>query len=168
MKKEVDHINDMGLSIIIPEDSVPLDESVDLIFQPIFSGSFEIPEGWEPASPLYLIETSKEIALRKNITVKMQHYANLQAENDCRDMTFLRACSKPVYRGSDPVYVFDDVEESIGEFSPDGSHTGEIAISEFSFWGIFCKKKIKIIKGKVTQCMPCTVVCILRSDEICT
>ena len=43
------------------EDSLPSDESVDLVIQPCFSGSFEMPEDIKPASPAYLIETNKKV-----------------------------------------------------------------------------------------------------------
>ena len=58
-------------------------------------------------------------------------------------MVFLRASSDPEYRGSEPVYVFKEVEDAMGRFNNDGSQTGEIELQKFSWWRIGGKK----IKG---------------------
>ena len=102
--KKINHENDAGISIDIPEGFILPGESV--LIQPSFNGSFEIPKNMKPASPAYLIETSKQIELKKPLIVRMQHSAKLQTEEDCRNMMFLRASSDPEYRGSNPVYVF--------------------------------------------------------------
>ena len=137
--KKIDHECDVGISINIPEGSISPDESVDLLIQPCFSGSFEIPEDMEPASPAYLIETSKQIVLKKPFTVRIQHSAKLQTEEDCKTMVFLRASSDPEYRGSDPIYVFREKEGAGGKFN-EGSQFGEVALTHFSFLRP-CKKR---------------------------
>ena len=141
-RQELDYREDMGISVLIPEDSVLPDESLDMMIQPSFSGSFEMPEDTEPASPAYLIEISKETELRKAIIVRMQHYANLESDNDSKDMVFLRASSDPEYRGSNPVYVFKEVEGIEVKYSIDdaGYQVGEIALKQFSWWRIGKKK----------------------------
>ena len=142
VRQELDYREDMGISVLIPKDSVSPDESLDIVIQPSFSGSFEMPEDTEPASPAYLIEISKETELRKAIIVRMQHYANLKSDNDCKDMVFLRANSDPEYRGSNPVYVFKEVEGIEVKYSVDdaGYQVGEIALKQFSWWRIGKKK----------------------------
>ena len=52
--KEINLEDDIGISIVVPEDSLPSDESVDLVIQPCFSGSFEMPEDIKPATSLKL------------------------------------------------------------------------------------------------------------------
>ena len=140
--KEVDHRDDMGLSIVIPEGSISPMESVELIIQPSFNEIFETPKGFEPASPAYLIETSKKIELKKPLLVKMQHYIRTENENDCSSMVFLRASSVPGYRGSDPVYVFKEAGVK-GKFHADGSQYGEIELIDFSWWRIFSRRRIR-------------------------
>ena len=140
--KEVDHRDDMGLSIVIPEGSISPMESVELVIQPSFNEIFETPKGFEPASPAYLIETSKKIELKKPLLVKMQHYIRTKNENDCKSMVFLRASSVPEYRGPDPVYVFkeEEGERVKGKFR---SQYGEIELINFSWWRIFSRRRIR-------------------------
>ena len=145
-RQELDYREDMGISVLIPEDSVSPDESLDMVIQPSFSGSFEMPEDTEPASPAYLIEISKETELRKAIIVRMQHYASLESDNDCKDMVFLRANSDPEYRGSNPVYVFKEVEGIEVKYRVDdaGYQVGEIALKQFC-WLRIGKKGINFV-----------------------
>ena len=112
---------------------------MDLLIQPSFSGSFEIPEDMEPASPAYLIETSEQIVLKKPLMMKMQHSFKLRSQEDCKNIMFLRASSDPEYRGSNPVYVFKEVEDIRGTFTIK-SQFGEVALTNFSWWGAFIKK----------------------------
>ena len=135
-RKEINH-DDIGISIVIPENSVSPHESVDLEIQPCLNGSFEIPKELKPVSPAYLIKTNKDIELKKALLVKIQHYANLQTEED---LVFLRANSDPEYRGSNPVYVFREVEGIRGTFS---GQVGEIELRSFSLLRIFQRRKIK-------------------------
>ena len=143
--KEIDLEDDIGISIVVPEDSLPPDESVDLVIQPCFSGSFEMPEDIEPASPAYLIETNKKVELKKSLFVRIQHYANLQTEEDCNHMVFLRANSDPVYRGSKPVYTFNEVDGVEGKFTIGESQVGEIELTHFSLWMIGLRKITRFI-----------------------
>ena len=137
---KIDHEDDAGISISIPEGSISPDESVDLLIQPCFSGSFEVPKDMEPASPAYFIKTSKKIELKRPLTMRMQHSAKLQSEEDCKNMVFLRASSDPECRGSNPVYVFREVEGARGTFN-EGSQFGEVILTHFSWWKLFSRKK---------------------------
>ena len=112
---------------------------MDLLIQPCFSGSFEIPEDMEPASPAYLIETSEQIVLKKPLMMKMQHSVKLQSQEDCNNIVFLRASSDPEYRGSNPVYVFKEVEDIRGTFTIK-SQFGVVALTNFSWWRAFFRK----------------------------
>lgn len=138
--KVIDLEDDIGLSIVIHADTISKDESLDLMIQPSFSGPFEMPDDIEPTSPAYLIEIRKKIHLKKPLSVRMKHYAGDQMKEK---MVFLRASSDPEYRGSEPVYVFKEVEDAMGRFNNDGSQTGEIELQKFSWWRIGGKK----IKG---------------------
>ena len=139
-RKTIDLESDTGIRIDIPEGTISPDESVDLLIQPCFSGSFEIPEDMEPASPAYLIETSEQIVLKKPLMMKMQHSVKLQTEEDCKNVVFLRASSNPEYRGSNPVYVFKEVEDVRGTFTIENQF-GEVALTNFSWWRVFFRKR---------------------------
>ena len=136
-------LDDIGISVTVPEDSLPPDESVDLVIQPCFSGPFEIPEDMEPASPAYLIETNKKVELKKSLSVRIQHYADLQTEEDCKDMVFLQANSDPDYSGSKPVYIFKEVEGVEIKFR---GQVGEIELTHFSWWRIGKRRKNRGLK----------------------
>ena len=142
----IDLEDDIGISIVVPEDSLPPEESVDLVIQPCFSGSFEMPEDIKQASPAYLIETDKKVELKKSLLVRIQHHANLQTEEDCNRMVFLRANSDPEYRGSKPVYIFKEVDGVEGKFTPGESQVGEIELTRFSWWRI----GVRMIKSLMT------------------
>ena len=136
---------------------------MDLLIQPSFSGSFEIPEDMEPASPAYLIEINEQIELKKPLKMKMQHSIKLQTEEDCKNIVFLRATSDPEYRGSNPVYVFKEVEDVRGTFTTK-SQFGEVALKNFSWWGAFIKKGR--IKGTYSYSYSMIANSILSIGEI--
>ena len=138
-ERKIDCESDAGISINISEGSISPDELVDLLIQPSFSGPFEFPKDMEPASPAYLIKTSKKMELKKPLIVRMQHSAKLQTEEDCKNMVFLRANSIPEYRGSNPVYVFREIEDVRGAFTIKNQF-GEIVLTSFGWWRAFIRK----------------------------
>jgi hypothetical protein len=132
--------SDTGLSLFIPEQSLdldtdvrlvtPLDTDVKVTIHSCFNGPFELPDGYEPASPAYHIQMSRKVHLQISATLEIHHYARLQSEEDCAGMAFLSASATPQYRQFKPVYVFKKVEGSKGIFKP-WSQIGTIAIQHF-------------------------------------
>ena len=116
-----------------------LKESVKFCIRPCFSGPFELPDQYESASPAYLIHHGKA-EFQKDLTIRIQHYASLQSEEDYEDMVFLSASSIPEYRGSQPIYTFKDIGGSKGVFKH-GDQVGEITIRHFSFFKIGKKRR---------------------------
>ena len=90
-------VEDMGISISVAQDSIHPEGPSDIVIRPCFSGPFELPENYEPASPSYLIHHNMK-DFQKDVTIRMHHYASLQNEEDCEDMAFLTASSTPEYR----------------------------------------------------------------------
>ena len=120
----------MGISISVPQNSLSSEEeSSEMQIRPCFTGPFELPEDYEPASPAYLVHHNKT-CFQKDITIKMHHYANLECEEDCEDMAFLSASSTPEYRESNPVYTFKETRGTKGVFKP-GDQVGEISLRHF-------------------------------------
>jgi hypothetical protein len=135
------NLEDIGLSVSIPEQ--PLD-GVDLLIRPCLSGPFILPSGYELASPVYIIEPSKQGVLQKPCRVRIQHYMKLMNEKDCEGMTFISASISPKTRWYGP-YNFKAISK--GMFTP-GSRVGEIEVSHFCGFG--CAKQ----SGKFhDQCM---------------
>ena len=128
---------DLGISLIIPENSLRCGEEKDLLIRPCFNGPFELPPGYESASPAYLIESSGNLSIQRDVMIQIHHHANLVSEEDCEEMTFLSASSTPQFRESKPVYVFKEIKN--GVFKPN-SQVGEISASHFCCMKI-CRKK---------------------------
>ena len=138
----IHELEDVGISVVIPENSLSIEEeSLDLSIHPCFSGPFELPEGYESASPTYLITHSRRVTFSKDVTVRMHHSACLKIEEDCEDMVFLSASSTPVYRESDPpVYIFKKIQGVKGIFRP-GDQVGEISLRHFCLLKIGKRKR---------------------------
>ena len=104
-------------------------ESVDLLIHPCLSGPFILPEGYELASPVYVIETSQQGVLQKPCTVGIQHYTSLMNERDCKGMVFISANITPQSRWFGP-YAFQGIKGSKQRFTLK-SQVGEIELHHF-------------------------------------
>ena len=133
---EIDLKNEIGVSISIPEDSTRKEQSLDLATG--FSGVYEMPNGVQSVSPAYLIKTTEEVTFRKDVDVTLQHNANLETMEDCKEMIFLGANLTPTQRDSDsnPVYKFEEIKGSPVEFSPGKMHGGITLSRLFSLFKI--------------------------------
>ena len=124
-------LNGMGIRMSIPEDSLSDgEEPVTLLVHPCFTGPFELPDDFESASPAYLIKPSRRVKFKRDVIVKINHYARLESEEDCEDMVFLSASTTPEFRESGPVYVFKEIEGAMGMFNP-GYLCGNITLRHF-------------------------------------
>ena len=150
-EKTIDLVEDVGISLKFPENSLPsTDPPLEVTIQPCFSGSYVLPDDIELASPAYVITPNREVTFQKDLVVKIQHYANLQTEEDCEDMVFLLASSTPEYRGSIPIYKFKEMKEAKKMFRPGQKQPlGEIQLNHFSIIGV--GKIIKKIKSKIMK-----------------
>ena len=132
----------MGISIFVNYNTISLEkESSDMSIRPCFTGPFELPENYEPASPSYLIRHDMKV-FQKDVTIRMHHYASLQNEDDCEDMAFLTASSTPEYRESRPVYTFKEIQGAKGIFKP-GDQVGVISLRHFCFMRAAKRKRQK-------------------------
>lgn len=130
---EIGHIDDLGISIIIPENllsSTDSEQPVNFSIRPCLSGPFQLPDHHESASPAYLIQTDRKVPFQKDVTIRMHHHAGLQSEEDCDDMVFLSASSTPEYRESRPVYIFKKIRHVEGIFKR-GDQVGEVSVRGF-------------------------------------
>ena len=128
----IDRLEDLGVSVFVPQNALSSkEESLDIQIRPCFSGTFQLPDDYEPASPAYLIHHNK-MHFQKDITIKMLHYANLHSEEDCDNMIVFSASSTPEYMGSRPVYTFKKSHEANSVFKP-GDVVGEISLQHFCF-----------------------------------
>ena len=104
-----------GIFLTIPENSLnPTEERATVSVHPCISGPFKLPDGYEAASPVYLIKLGREVKLQNDIKVRINNYACLESEEDREDMVFLSA---PVLRVSK--YFFKEIEVVNGVFKPE-------------------------------------------------
>ena len=111
--KEIDLWEEIGMSISIPRNAAVEDDQIDLAAS--FSGTYDdvLPENVESVSPTYTIHTSKGIQFSKDVTVTLQHTANLETMEDHEAVVVL-ASSTPfeTNSGCRPVHHFKEVQEA--------------------------------------------------------
>lgn len=140
-EREINYEKEMGISIFIPENSVRVEETIGVVIQPSFSGTFAGPADLEPVSPAYLVKTEGEAQLQRDITVKIQHNASIETEEDCKDLFFLKASSSPSYRGPlfGPIYIFHEIDRSKVKFGLESRQFGEAKVKDLSWFMIWRK-----------------------------
>ena len=137
-----------GISLSIPEHALSSTEKdMDLLIHPCFSGPFELPDGYESASPAYLIQPKRKVEIQKDITLQIHHYACLRSKKDCEEMRFFSASQTPQYRSSKPVHVFKEITQSQGVFRP-YSRIGEIGIRHFCCVKLGRKRSYSKLKNR--------------------
>ena len=150
-EKKLNYEKEMGISLHIPENAIGFNEATNIVIQPSFSGPFSGPAHLEPVSPAYLVKKEGEVQLQKEITVKIQHNANIETKEDCKDLFFLKADLHPSYRGPlfGPMYIFHVIDRNRVTFSLDNPHFGEAIVNDLSWFMIWRKSpKIGLDSGK--------------------
>ena len=121
---------DIGIKIIIPPGAVHEGKPITVSVRPCLSGPFELPEDYELASPVYAISPGLEF--NKDVKLFVTHFAKLQNEDDCENMTFLTTESSSLPGDS---HSYRLLMQKNGVFQI-GSKEGEISLKHF------CKKAI--------------------------
>ena len=124
----------MGISVRIPENSFVDEAKVKVLIHPYSGGTFEMPDGYELASPVYCIQPSNDINFTKDVILEIHHYANLQTDEDCKDMAFVSA---PVtsQESVPAVHVFQKIDVSKSSFRMRNS-IGRTILRHFSLFAI--------------------------------
>ena len=133
-----------GVEVTVPEGVVPPDTSITFKTQPAFASKdvFVLPSAVEAASPTYLLSSSSD-NLNGNVTLTIEHFMDLQTEEDARSLVFLVADSEPT---EDSTYHFREVDTGHPVFKP-GERVGTISTNHFSFWKIGWKSVKKMFLG---------------------
>ncbi len=116
----------MGISLAIPPNAVPRGKVVKLSIWPCLSGPFVPPEGYELASPVYLI--SPAFSFEQDVELTLHHFASLTTDSDCDSMVFVSAKSSPSFMGERPEYQFRVMEN--GHFKRHSS-IGTLSLRHF-------------------------------------
>ena len=117
----------------IPPGAVPEGRELDLTVWPCSSGPFQPPDGYELASPVFLISPSFDFS--REITLRMGHFSKLETEEDRERMVFLSAHPTPhsVVEGArEPVYHYQCRVLGEGVFRPHQQY-GTVLLKHFCF-----------------------------------
>ena len=113
-----------GLRIVVPQDTLSPTESSEITITALVGGCYDLPEGTELISAVYVIAIS--MPLQRRVKLEMQHCAHLVTEDHASYLSFVTASI------NQPVQL--QIEEG-GQFYP-GNQYGSIYLSQFSVKGI--------------------------------
>ena len=136
--KTISLIEDLGIIVDIPHGAIPSDHPNDVIIKinTCVSGPFELPDGFELASPVYHIEPGVKFA-EKLIELSMVHFINIKDVKQCSELMFISAppkqsCCQSEDEGKGTI-MFKCLDG--GVFWP-GRRMGKISLQHFCFIGI--------------------------------
>ena len=124
-----------GVSLKIPQDAVQAEKPVNVVFKTCLSGSFKYPEGYDPLSSVYHIST--DTPFENDVELSMEHFANVETEEQVKDMTFFIAQPSD---GSEEI-KFTPVEG--GKFEV-GKETCSLSTETFGFFSAGTKQTSKM------------------------
>ncbi|CAI8003623.1 hypothetical protein GBAR_LOCUS3697 [Geodia barretti] len=129
---------EIGVEFDIPPGAVPEGRELDLSVWPCYNGPFRLQDGYELASPVFLISPSFKFS--REITLTLWHFSNLETVEDSERMVFLSAPSTPNTKraGKKPAYQFRVLGK--GVFEPRQDY-GRISLTHFCYVGAGRKRK---------------------------
>ena len=137
------------MKLSIPEGAVQdeVKDAVQLDVQPCFNGPFTVPPGCQLTSPVYMVR--KQCKFKKDITMEIEHFANLESGEDSGEMVFVAASPSPSYHGTHPVYNLQEIENTrhVTRFTP-GEQVGVITFQELKPGPLGTARKSTNINGK--------------------
>ncbi len=152
----------MGIKLLVPPNAVCLGKVVNISIWPCLSGPFVPPEGYELASPVYLI--SPAFSFEQGVELTLHHFASLTTDSDCDSMVFVSSSTSPSAGESNLKYHFRVLGK--GNFHKYSS-TGTISLRHFCKIGVARKRcrldqeteddaSRKTLKGESssTPCLP--------------
>ena len=116
-----------GLRITVPQGALSPTESSEIVITAFFGGRYDLPDGTELISAIYVIAVS--MPLQRPVKLEIQHCAHLVTDDHTKCLSFVTA---PIQQSQYP-YQFKLQDE--GLFYP-GNQYGSIWLSEFSVWAI--------------------------------
>ena len=157
----------------IPPWAVPERRELDLTVWPCSSGPFQPPDGYELASPVFLISPSFDFS--REITLRMGHFSKLETEEDRERMVFLSAHPTPhsVVEGArEPVYHYQCRVLEGGVFTPHQQY-GRVLLKHFCFVSSSRRKRkkpseastSKRSRGEYTSVLCSNLLMWISSDE---
>ncbi len=136
--KTISLIEDLGIIIDVPPGAIPDNhpDDVTVKINACISGPFELPDGYELASPVFHIEPGVKLA-QKPVELSMVHFIDIGIEEHCSELRFISASLEG--KGTIRFRHLDG-----GVFWP-GRRIGKIALQHFCLIGI---ARVKHEKGE--------------------
>lgn len=82
-----------GIQLDIPENAIVPGDSVHIALQGCLGGPFLLPSDITLASPVYRI--APPCAFRCEVVLTIEHFAELESAEDCKDIVFITSPTKP-------------------------------------------------------------------------
>lgn len=138
-----------GVRIYIPVDAIPPDiMAFAVIMHAYLSGSFEIPDEYDPCTAILILSTDPKLEFLKPVSLKLPHSLVFDGDEEEDDLVILRAKDPNIsthIETQTPVYLFNDVIVS-AEFSE-----SYIQVELDHFCGVLgARKKLRYRKSKST------------------
>ena len=127
---------EIGVEFDIPRGAVPEGKSLELSVWPSIAGPFALPDGYDLASPVYLISPTFNFTC--NITLRMYHYCSLETEQQCDNMVFISSPTTPNVEQPHPQYKFRVLSK--GSFLPSEPY-GCVSLKHFCNLAVGVKRK---------------------------
>ena len=94
-------VSGSGLSLTIPKEAIPRDESVTISVRPCIGGPFNFPKNYSLISPVYLVEPP--FAFHKHLTLHIELFAETE---DKEDIYFMTSPPKPTFKDTKAEWNF--------------------------------------------------------------
>ena len=103
----------------------------EVIVQPCFGGPIKMPDGYDKASPVYMMQDSNP-SMKKRAVIKINHHISIDDEGDKESMVFLQGNIAPRHaERSQITYDFSVIQGGNANFEI-GGDTGEITVNSLS------------------------------------
>ena len=128
---------EIGVEFDIPRGAVPEGKLLELSVWPSIAGPFALPDGYDLASPVYLISPAFNFTC--DITLRMYHYCSLETEQQCDNMVFVSSPASPSVQQPHPQYKFRVFSK--GNFLPSEPY-GCVSLKHFCNSAVGVKRKL--------------------------
>lgn len=133
-----------GVQLRIPPNSIKKGYTTNISVRGCLNGPFKLPESVELISPIFQITCEPHIDFQCNITLTIHHFANLQSEEECKNIILLTSPEAPTEdEDGQQIWELRECEcHQQPQCFPKFTH-GEVSLKHFSFECFGMKKKGK-------------------------
>lgn len=102
----------------------------EVTVQPCFGGPIKMPDGYDRASPVYMMQDSNP-SMKKRAKITINHHISIENEGDKESMVFLQGNIACHDERSQITYDFSVIQDGDANFEI-GGDTGEITVRSLS------------------------------------